>query len=85
MPINEVIEEITALQPDLVPEDIKLPTGEQLEAGQVTVTFADGQDRAQSSAKAGSFIDRDAATLPEDIRERITRKRRAGDADPPPA
>lgn len=49
--------------------------------GQVTVTFADGQDRAQASAKAGSFIDRAAATLPEDIRERITRRRRAGDAD----
>ena len=49
--------------------------------GEVTVTFADGQDRARASAKAGSFIDRAAATLPEDIRERITRRRRAGDAD----
>jgi len=49
--------------------------------GQVTLTFADGQDRAQANAKAGSFIDRAAATLPEDIRERITRKRRAGDVD----
>ncbi|MEM1051791.1 MAG: hypothetical protein AAGI28_06800 [Pseudomonadota bacterium] len=49
--------------------------------GEVTVTFADGQDRARASAKAGSFIDRAAATLPEDIRERITKKRRAGDAD----
>lgn len=49
--------------------------------GEVTLTFADGQDRAQASAKAGSFINRAAATLPEDIREKITRKRRAGDAD----
>lgn len=49
--------------------------------GEVIVTFADGQDRAQVSGKAGSFIDRSAATLPDDIRERITRKRRAGDAD----
>ncbi len=49
--------------------------------GEVTVSFADGQERAQASAKAGSFVDRSAATLPEDIRERITRKRRAGDVD----
>ncbi|MEP0393396.1 MAG: hypothetical protein ABJ205_03860 [Erythrobacter sp.] len=49
--------------------------------GQVTVAFADGQDRARASARAGSFVDRSAATLPDDIRERITRKRRAGDAD----
>ena len=49
--------------------------------GEVTVSFADGQDRAQASAKAGSFINRSAATLPEDIREKITRKRRAGDVD----
>lgn len=49
--------------------------------GQVTVNFADGQDRAKASARAGSFIERSAATLPEDIRERITRRRRAGDAD----
>ncbi|MEE4199842.1 hypothetical protein [Erythrobacter sp.] len=49
--------------------------------GEVTVTFADGQERAQASGKAGSFIDRSAASLPEDIRERITRRRRAGDVD----
>ena len=49
--------------------------------GEVTVTFADGQDRAQGTAKAGSFIERSASTLPEDIREKITRKRRAGDVD----
>lgn len=49
--------------------------------GEVTVTFADGQARASTNAKAGSYIDRAAATLPDDIRERITRKRRAGDVD----
>lgn len=49
--------------------------------GEVTLSFADGQDRAQANAKAGSFINRAAATLPEDIREKITRKRRAGDVD----
>lgn len=49
--------------------------------GEVTITFADGQERAQASAKAGSFVDRAAASLPEDIRERITRRRRAGDPE----
>lgn len=49
--------------------------------GTVTISFADGQSRAQGSAQAGAFIDRAEATLPEDIRERITRKRRPGDVD----
>lgn len=46
--------------------------------GQVTLTFADGQARAQSSASAAAYVDRAAATLPDDIRERITRRRRVG-------
>ena len=49
--------------------------------GQVTLNFADGAARAQASAKAGSYVNRASATLPEDIRERITRKRRPGDVD----
>jgi hypothetical protein len=49
--------------------------------GQVTLNFADGQDRAIGTAKAGSFVDGVAARLPADIVERITRKRKAGDAD----
>ncbi|WFL78038.1 hypothetical protein P7228_02925 [Altererythrobacter arenosus] len=49
--------------------------------GTVTLNFADGQERAQASAQAGAFIDRAEATLPADVRERITRKRRAGDID----
>lgn len=47
--------------------------------GTVTLTFADGQSRAQAVGTAGAYVDRAAATLPEDIRERITRPRRAGD------
>lgn len=47
--------------------------------GTVTLNFADGQERAQASGTAGSYVDRAAATLPEDIRQRITRRRRAGD------
>lgn len=49
--------------------------------GEVTLTFADGEARARTSAKAASYVDRASATLPEDIRERITRKRRPGDVD----
>jgi hypothetical protein len=49
--------------------------------GTVTIDFADGQERAQGSAKAGAFVDRAEATLPPEIREQITRRRRSGDAD----
>lgn len=49
--------------------------------GEVTLRFNDGQERAEANATAGSFVNRAAATLPEDIRERITRKRRPGDPD----
>lgn len=49
--------------------------------GEVTLTFADGQERAQATAKAGSFVDRSAASLPEDIRQRITQRRRPGDPE----
>jgi len=49
--------------------------------GTVTLNFADGQERAQAHAEAGAYIDRAEATLPDDIRRRITRKRKAGEAD----
>ncbi|MEN7536505.1 hypothetical protein [Aurantiacibacter flavus] len=49
--------------------------------GTVQVSFADGQARAQASGNAEAWVDRAEATLPADIRERITRKRRAGEAD----
>jgi len=49
--------------------------------GTVTIQFADGQERAQGHARAASYVDRAEATLPADIRERLTRKRKAGDED----
>ena len=49
--------------------------------GTVTLNFADGQERAQASGTASSYVDKAEASLPADIRELITRKRRAGDAD----
>jgi hypothetical protein len=49
--------------------------------GSVTLNFADGQERASASGKGGAYIDKAEATLPAEIRQRITRKRRAGDED----
>ena len=49
--------------------------------GTVQVSFADGQARAQASGSAEAWVDRSEATLPDDIRERITRKRSPGEAD----
>ncbi|MGB5485040.1 hypothetical protein [Parasphingorhabdus sp.] len=47
----------------------------------VTLQFADGDYRATASAKAGAYVDASAARLPEDVIERLTRKRKAGDPD----
>lgn len=49
--------------------------------GQVTLNFADGQERAQASAQAASYVDKAEATLPAEIREKITRRRKPGDID----
>lgn len=49
--------------------------------GNVAVTFADGQTRGTGRGQASAYVDRAAATLPADIMERITRKRKAGDQD----
>lgn len=46
--------------------------------GTVTLNFPDGESHAQASGTAGSYIDRAEATLPDDIRQRITQRRRAG-------
>lgn len=47
----------------------------------VTLHFADGQARAQAQGRGAVTIDKAAATLAPEIRERITRKRKAGEAD----
>lgn len=49
--------------------------------GQVTLNFAAGEYRASASAKAGSYVDKASATLPTEISDKITQKRKAGDAD----
>jgi len=47
--------------------------------GTVAIDFADGQERASSKGTAAAYVDRAEATLPADIREKITKKRKAGD------
>jgi hypothetical protein len=49
--------------------------------GQVTISFADGADRATAHASATGAVSKAAATLPPEILQRITRKRKVGDAD----
>ena len=49
--------------------------------GDVTINFAAGQERASARASATAYVDAAAASLPDDIRQRITRPRKAGDAD----
>lgn len=49
--------------------------------GTVALSFAAGQERAQAHARGGAYVDKAEATLPADIRDRITRRRRAGDSD----
>lgn len=47
----------------------------------VTLHFAAGQARAQAQAKGLTYIARSAATLPQDVRDQLTRKRKAGEED----
>jgi hypothetical protein len=49
--------------------------------GTVSIAFADGQERAQGTGRAGAYVDRAEATLPPDIAERINRRRRTGDEE----
>ncbi len=45
----------------------------------VTLHFEAGQARAQASGNATASVNRAAATLPEDVRRRLTEKRKAGE------
>ncbi|WP_296537216.1 hypothetical protein [Rhizorhabdus sp.] len=61
-----------------------LRAGTQLESkqlGQVTIVFPEGQLRGSAHASATASVSRAAATLPDEILQRINRKRKAGDAD----
>jgi hypothetical protein len=49
--------------------------------GQVALHFDAGQARAQATGSATTSVNRAAATLPAERRERLTRRRKAGDED----
>jgi len=49
--------------------------------GQVALHFDAGQPVATASAEATSAVSRAAATLPSEVRDRLTKKRKAGDED----
>ena len=49
--------------------------------GQVTLSFAPGQARASTTASATSYVEKAAATLPEDIDRQLRRQRKPGDED----
>ena len=49
--------------------------------GRVVLHFAAGQALASASAATTATVSRAAATLPEDVREKLTRRRKAGDQD----
>lgn len=49
--------------------------------GSVTLNFADGQERAQASGSGSATIDKAEATLPAEVREKLIRRRRAGQQD----
>ncbi len=49
--------------------------------GQAIIRFEDGQLRASTALQAGANVNRAAATLPPEITAKMTRKRKAGDAD----
>jgi hypothetical protein len=49
--------------------------------GNVGLTFAAGSARAQTAGQATIQVSRAAATLPEEVRRELTRKRKANDPD----
>lgn len=49
--------------------------------GRVSVQFQAGQAIASVSGQASANVSRAAATLPEEVRKKLTRKRKAGDED----
>lgn len=51
------------------------------EIGRIGLAFADGQYRTTTSGQATARVSRAAVTLPPEIEERLTRRRRSGDAD----
>ena len=64
--------------------DVVVQAGERVVAkrvGAVALNFAPGSVQAQSAGQATARVSRSAATLPENVREILTRERKAGEAE----
>lgn len=64
--------------------DVVVQAGDKVVAkqiGQVALNFAAGSFRAQTSAQATARVSRAAATLPQNVTEILTRRRKVGDPD----
>lgn len=64
--------------------DVVVQAGERVVAkrvGAVALDFAAGSIQAQTSGQATARISRSAATLPENVRELLTRERKVGEAE----
>ena len=64
--------------------DVVVQSGNKVVAkriGQVALNFAAGSIRAETSAQATARVSRAAATLPDNVREILTKPRKVGDAD----
>jgi hypothetical protein len=64
--------------------DVVVQAGQQVVAkrvGAVALSFPAGSIQAQTSAQATARISRSAATLPENVRQILTRPRKVGDPD----
>lgn len=83
---------ITALRRDAGPArqvvlpyfDVALQGGQTVVAkrvGQAVLSFPSGSMHAQTQVQATVRVNRDVATLPASVRQRLTRPRKAGEAD----
>ena len=64
--------------------DVVVQSGNKVVAkrvGQVALSFAAGSVRAETTAQATARVSRTSATLPDNVREILTRPRKVGDAD----
>ena len=64
--------------------DVVVQSGNKVVAkrvGQVALSFAAGSVRAETTAQATARVSRASATLPDNVREILTRPRKVGDAD----
>ncbi len=64
--------------------DVAMQGGTQVVAkrvGQVALNFAAGSQRAQTNSQGIVRVSRAATVLPADVRAKLTRERKAGDAD----